>query len=318
MYYWKHPKDSKHFTFLLLAIFVLLLSSCTTLKSKPKENIDPDFNPIINNPAFPKAKGPYVFIDAGHNNYHTMDDGYKPFAALLQKDGFQVFAHEGEFTSLSLESVDILVIVNPIHRSNIESWMLPTPSAFTLIEILTLNEWVKAGGALWLISDHMPIPGAAEKLASSFGFNFMNGFAHNASKKRHIRFSRENNTLNDHVITNGNNSEEKINAVYTYTGHAFQIPAQATSLLEFEPNSFSLNPNTAFEFDATTPKVNIGGWSQAAARPYGDGKLFVQGEAGMFIASLSEKDQRKIGMNSPLAPDNAQFALNIIRWLSSK
>lgn len=58
-----------------------------------------------------------------------------------------------------------------------ESWDLPTPSAFSPEGVEAVREWVEAGGSLLLFADHMPMPGAARDLAAAFGVRFSNGFA---------------------------------------------------------------------------------------------------------------------------------------------
>jgi len=300
-------------TYIALSLF--LLFGCIS-PNKLSQNQDPDFIPNIEQPKYLSGEGPKVFIDEGHNNYHTMNGMYKPFANLLRSDGYRVIPHKGLFTNESLKQIDILVIANPIHESNINNWALPTPSAFSDKEIDNINNWVSEGGSLWLITDHMPIPGAAQKLASTFGFHFNNGHAHGPDNKRQIRFSRNKKTLKSHKTTNGMNNSERIEAVYTYSGHAFQVPIEAESLLEFESGSYSLNPNKAFKFDKQTPRIDISGWSQGAIRDYGSGRIVIIGESGLFTAQLAGENKKKVGMNSPLAPDNQQFALNIIHWLS--
>jgi len=151
---------------------------------------DPDFNPRIDNPAYPAGKGPKVLIDGAHNNFHRAAGRYKPFAELLRKDGYRVISSEGKFTPNSLRSGNILVIANALHKSNVKSWTLPTPSAFTKKEISAVERWVRDGGALLLIADHMPFPGAAKDLAGVFGFSFNNGFAFAPGKsKQGTRFS---------------------------------------------------------------------------------------------------------------------------------
>jgi hypothetical protein len=46
------------------------------------------------------------------------------------------------------------------------------------------------------------------------------------------------------------------------------------------------------------------------------GRVAVFGEAAMFSAQVSGPDRRPAGMNDPAAPQNAQFLLNVLHWLS--
>jgi hypothetical protein len=45
---------------------------------------DTGFNPVIVRPEYAMGKGPVVLIDEGHNNFHTADGRYLPFARLLR------------------------------------------------------------------------------------------------------------------------------------------------------------------------------------------------------------------------------------------
>jgi len=301
---------------IFIILFTLLVVNGCSNSKMTNQIYDPDFIPQIEFPKFSTGTGPKVFIDEAHNNFHTIDGRYKPFADLLRKDGYRVLPFKEIFTQANLKAVDILVIVNPVHISNIGSWSLPTPSAFTESEIEIVNNWVREGGKLWLIADHMPIPGAAKELALSFGFKLENGFAYAPDDKSWIKFSREKATLNKHIISNGRKDYEFVNSVQTYTGHAFQIPAGAESILQFENGSYSLNPKTAHKFDKDTPRLDVSNWSQGAVRDYGKGRLAVFGEAGAFTAQISGKKMKKWGMNSVEGADNSRFVLNVIHWLS--
>ncbi len=102
---------------------------------------------------------------------------YLAFVTLLRRDGYVVRGSSAALTAETLASSDVLVISNALNERNLDDWSLPTPSAFTGEEITAVREWVHAGGALMLIADHMPMPGAAESLAAVFGVEFLNGFA---------------------------------------------------------------------------------------------------------------------------------------------
>src|SRR5512133_2818406 len=76
---------------------------------------DTTFNPLIAKPEYPHGKGPVVAIDEGHNNFHTADGRYLPFARLLESDGYIVNGCKGEFTESQLKKVRILVIANALN-----------------------------------------------------------------------------------------------------------------------------------------------------------------------------------------------------------
>jgi hypothetical protein len=48
----------------------------------------------------------------------------------------------------------------------------------------------------------------------------------------------------------------------------------------------------------------------------GRGRVAFFGEAAMFSAQVAGREKRPMGMNAPLAEQNAQFALNTLHWLS--
>jgi hypothetical protein len=54
---------------------------------------------------------------------------------------------------------------------------------------------------------------------------------------------------------------------------------------------------------------------QGVALAMGEGRVVVSGEAAMFSAQEAPDGQR-YGFNSPDAPHNTQFVLNVMHWLS--
>ncbi|MEP2669599.1 MAG: hypothetical protein ABJH04_11420 [Cyclobacteriaceae bacterium] len=276
---------------------------------------DNSYRPVMDNPAYPLNTGPVVFIDEGHHNFHTKDGRYTSFAQLLERDGYQVKPYGGLFEMEKLDEGDILVISNALNEVNVGRWILPNPSAFTVDEIVTLKKWVEEGGSLFLIADHMPLAGAAADLASAFGFEFTNGFVMYDGGSIPSMFSLKEGSLLPSVITRGRDSSEQVNEVATFTGQAFRIPKEATSVLQFGDDHINLLPDTAWRFNDNTRKQSVEGWSQLAYMKVGKGRLVVSGEAAMFSAQLAGEEKRKMGMNSPLATQNYKLLLNIIHWL---
>ena len=279
---------------------------------------DPDYNPVINNPAYEPGEGSVIYIDEAHNNFHTMEERYKPFADLLIKDGYVVKSLKDTISRNTLDDADILVISNALNTRNTEEWTLPTPSAFTDSEIENIAKWVDEGGSLFLIADHMPFPGAAGKLADMFGFKLNNGFAFDTTAMRSpALFTRKDGTLKDNFITNGLNDEDYVDSIYSFTGEAFEIPGDATPVLILNNNFVAFMPDTAWSFDVSTPKKSVAGWSQGAVENYGNGKVAIWGEAAMFSAQVAGQNKTKFGMNAPEAKYNSQLLLNITHWLDN-
>jgi len=293
--------------------WTFLILTLIPLSSSGQQLGDKEFNPIIKNPVYQRNKGPAIYIDEAHNNFHTMNGRYASFAKVLHKDGYQVFPFKKEFNKEDLYKAKILVISNALNKKNIEDWSLPTPSAFTNQEINVVVEWVKNGGSLFLIADHMPMPGAAKDLAAKFGFKFYNGFAFHKSKQGSDIFSRKNGNLKINKITEGRSQEEQIDSVATFTGQAFEIPKEAKPILMFDANYHMLLPEVAWEFKEDTKKIEIEGFCQGAILKFGKGRVAVFGEAAMFTSQIA--GGRGFGLSATEAGQNLQFLLNIIHWL---
>jgi hypothetical protein len=279
---------------------------------------DTTYNPVIQRPEYGSGKGPVVFIDEGHHNFHTKNGRYKAFANLLERDGYNVKAYTGAFGAKELAEGKILVIANALNEKNVNDWFLPTPSAFTKAELEVVNKWVQEGGSLFLIADHMPMSGAAKDLAAVFGFECTGGFAFDTISKGPDIFTLKEKTLIKSIITTGRDSTESVDQIVTFTGQGFKIPADATPVLILNKNFVNMLPDTAWVFKKETPKFNIGGWSQGACKKYGKGKVAVFGEAAMFTAQLAGPGKIKVGMNSEMATRNYKLLLNIIHWLDGK
>jgi hypothetical protein len=278
---------------------------------------DPEVDTSVVRPLFKAHTGPVVAIDGGHQNFHTLEGRFAPFAALLRNDGFKVTALTAPFTGESLDPVDVLVIANALHAVNVDNWTLPTPSAFTAEEIAAVKSWVHRGGALLLIADHLPFAGAAHDLAAAFGMEFVNGFALTGSDGGADVFTTSAGSLRDDAVTRGRGKDEAVTAVATFTGSAFAAPPDARPLIVLPDGFVLLMPRVAWQFDEQTPWRPAAGYLQAAALRYGAGRLAVFAEAGMFTAQLGGGEPPvRIGFNAPEALQNKQFILNTLRWLA--
>ena len=262
------------------AITAVALSVALTLASQ-----DVAAQATVSRPAYPLGEGPVVLLDLGHNN---LDDSEFPpvLAEWLTQDGYVLRQLSTRFDDASLADVDIVISKNPLpardgmrqrpgpFTGRIEGWRLPTPSAFSQGEIEFLYDWVLSGGALLLQIEHMPMAGAAAELVSRFNFEISDGFA---LDERHLQdlaqrlpdaagsttFRRSDGSLADHAVTNGRTFPERVDSIETGFGVTFRLPADGQSLLTFGPSHVSLLPDVTWEFDDTTQRQAIGGWSQA-------------------------------------------------------
>lgn len=296
----------------LTVSFVLLL----IVEVFSQRTNDTTFHFGIEKPSYLSGAGPVILIDEAHNNRHTKSGGLFALARILEDDGFVVAENKSSFTKEALGKASILVIVNALHDSNNQSWTLPCPSAFTKKEINNLKSWLAEGGKLFLSADHMPYGGAVQELAKSLNIEWNNGFAMNAKKKNDwppSSFSRGKNTLLSSPVTDPSQNIRKIEEIATFTGSAFKSE-EAVPFLIFDDSHELLEPKTAWKFSKDTKVKSAEGWYHGACLVYGKGKLVLMGESAMFTSSV--RGRTKVGMNSQDAPENAQLALNIFRYLA--
>lgn len=299
---------------LLLRIGLL---ACAAAVASGQQVADLEFQPPITAPAYPRGEGPLVLLDEAHHNFHTKDGRYAPFARLLERDGYVVQASTAAFAEATLPAGAVLVIANALHAEDLKSASTAMPSAFTPEEIVALEKWVRAGGSLFLIVDHMPIPSAAQDLAAAFGLEFSNGYAAAVPERGPdpIIFTHKNG-LPPSPVRSGRKKSEVVLGVTTFTGSAFRAPESATPVLVLPKGSVSLMPTQVWHFGPDTPRIDVGGWLQGALLRHGQGRVAVFGEAAMFSAQRAGPKRHPAGFNSPIAPQNAQFLLNVLHWLS--
>lgn len=267
-------------------------------------------------PAYARGAGPVVLVDEAHANFHTIGGRYGPFRRLLEADGYVVRANRAPFSAESLRGASVLVIANALHPDNAASWRLPTPSAFTAAEVAAVHEWVQGGGALVLIADHMPFPGAAGPLAAAFGVDFRNGFAFDSTERNgRTVFRRSDGTLASHPVTQGRGAAERIDSIVSFTGQGFVARGEAEPLLVLPAGTVLLLPDEAWRFSAATRRER-GRFLQGALLRVGRGRAAFFGEAAMFTTQVAGAGGMRVGMNAPGAEQNAQFALNLLHCLT--
>jgi hypothetical protein len=289
-------------------------------------------------PAFETGTGPRACIDSGHHNFHTADGRYLAFATLLRDDGYRVGQHAGLFSPESLGECDIVVIANATAEANAEDWSYPHSSVFSANEITALLSWVHAGGSLLLIVDHFPWPGANGDLGILLGAHMLDGYVgteifgemdedalqhtaqlYEVSPDQLRQNFGELGELGDHAIVRGRNPSEAITIVTTFTGHAFHPSSNMQPLLILSADAMGGAPwrmNLPDSQPEEMPAFPVGGWLQGGTVQIGQGRAVVLGEAAMCTAQLAGPQGVPMGMSNPLAPQNAQFCLNVVHWLS--
>jgi hypothetical protein len=307
---------------LVLAVVVIASGVALAAQQIP----DRAFRPMIEDRAYAPGKGPVVCLDEAHDNFHTLDDRFWPFGELLSRDGYVVRALRSTFDAASLGDCRILVIANAQPgKGEWDTYPYPTPSAFTRDEVAAAERWVRGGGSLLLIADHMPLAGAAAPLAAAFGVTFTDGFAvegFNAESQRDAAFAKPtifrtaDRTLRPHAVVRGRHAKESVSSVRTFTGQAFQAPADSEPVLVLPATFIVLMPQKAWQFGPETRRQPAGGWLQGAVMRVGTGKAGFFGEAAMFSAQIAGPNRQPMGMNAPGAEQNFRFVLNVMHWLS--
>jgi hypothetical protein len=314
-----------HLRGLALALSLACVEAAVAQTGDAQQIADPDFKPAIEKPAYTRTH-PVVVLDEAHANFHTVSGRYKPFADLLQADGYRVVAGTQAFTADGLGSAQVLVIANALGSRFNDANRENPPSAFTDAECDAVRDWIRAGGALLLIADHAPFGATAANLAARFGVEMGKGYAwavtgNSPEPSTTIEYSRDNALLGDHPITRG------VTRVVAFTGQSLSVPPGATALLKF---------GAAYESSAADSQADIAAFregkpgkarsltnrAQAVAFDFGKGRVVMTGEAAMFSAQVirfrdeqGRATESKMGMNVP-GNDNRTFLLNILHWLT--
>jgi hypothetical protein len=273
------------------------------------------FAPPIPDPAFAAGAGPRVGIDEAHANFHTAGGRFQAFARLLTRDGYRVGTVTAPFDAAVLADLDMLVIANAL--GDTANVVVPVRSAFTDDEIAAVRAWVEQGGALLLIADHMPFPGAAAALARAFGVHFIDGYA--VSGRRGVpsfMFRRVDGSLAPHAVREGRTSAERIDSVLTFAGQAFRATVDVEPVFVIPEGALVVMTHRWGVVTDSTPRFAADGLLQAATLSHGRGRVAFFGEAAMFSAQRAGPEGEPMGMNAPAATQNPGFVLNVLHWLS--
>ena len=307
---------------------------CGLVQSLEAQQVaDSTYDVSIENPTYRPGTGPIVAIDEGHNNFHTRDGRYRPFARLLENDGYQVRASSAPFTAAGLDSVNILIIANAVGGAwDAGAYSRP---GFTEEETAAVEQWVRRGGKLLLIADHAPMGVAAENLAARFGISMSKGYTEDSTGYFNIGgfgtsillYTRASGRLRDHPITRG------LDSVVAFTGQSLKGPPNAAPLLALGANAFDhpsptpeqaarVTPGTAWRTAVVgLPTTSAVGRAQGLALTLGRGRVVVLGEAAMLSAqAVFNAHGERVGIAGMNVPGigNRQFALNILHWLSGR
>lgn len=298
----------------LLGILVIM-----TVTSQAQMLNDSPFNASISNPKYKKQKGPKILIDAGHHNFIVEMGLIKPFVDLSTNDGYQPKIDSGIFTSAYLANYEIVFIPPAMPFKFGSKREVTTEITFTPDELAALKDWVNKGGSLMMLSEHAPIDKSMTPLFNTFGIQLSIGAVVDSvnydtsikfpNAETLLLFNSSNGLLNStHPIIKGNNPNELIQNIVTYTGSALTG--------EGYTNIFKLSPSAKIrKWSASQPSG--GGNSQCLAGKVGNGKVVALGDCNGFTAMYIKTSALKFsaGMQVP-GYDWKQFVLNTMHWLS--
>jgi hypothetical protein len=284
---------------------------------------DRSFDASVAEPAY-TADGPVVLYDEGHFNTHTTARAYKPFADLIRNDGYELQVTSEPMSTRTLTGAALLVVVCARGANDAND-----DDAFTGAEADAVEQWVRGGGSLLLVTDHWPYGPAVASLAERFGVRMGGGLVEDPEQHEpdrgasHLVFSRDNGLLREHPIVRGRHAGEQIGRVLTFTGQSLLGSPEAGAFLEVS--------GTAIEYPPTEARVERRGGDLRVHMEYADpvaaegraqgialevdrGRIVVLGDAGMLRAQVDSRGLR-VGMNVP-GYDNRQLAINVMHWLS--
>lgn len=311
----------------VLKLFCLFAfgGALTGLRPDAQQLNDPEFQFKPKKPAYQSGSGPRVCIDAAHNNRHTMDGLFAPFAAILAADGYRLSSLREPFSKTALSSCEVLVIGNAHAAANRKGsdWPYPHASAFSRDEIDTVLLWIRAGGRLLLFADHSPAAGEAADLAVLLGVATLDAWSYNSHQGISPEILRRADGLfGKHSILEGRDATERIHSLAMYGAGAFFPSVQFTPLIRFGKHSTGWihmgdsGQNLKDIREEEWPRYRLERWVLAAAREWSRGRIVALGDVTACTAQIQGPDKHPVGMNEPVQQQNAQFCLNVVRWLT--
>jgi hypothetical protein len=290
------------------------------------QQADPAYTPRISARTW-SGGGPAVAIDDAHWNVHTATRGYAPFAKLLASDGYSIISSGNVASAQVLDNARVVVIANALGFRGVVRQLgqvagvnldALAADAFSDVEADRLESWVRDGGSLLLVADHVPAGRAVRSLAERFGVTMHDGFVFDPEHSEPdspslLVFARASRTLAPHPIIDGRSRGDAVDRVVTFTGQALEGPPHATKLLMFSGTAYqTTTPNAGPE-----DRVSVAGLGQALAMTHGNGRLVVVGESAMLTSQVTSGggETERIGLTWPNA-DNERFARHVMQWLS--
>lgn len=231
----------------------------------------------------------HVVFDASHIPLHFISLGFYEFATDLVSKGFAV-SSMGTFSSAYLSACDVLVLT-------------PGYSAYNTTEIDAIEDFVKAGGGLFIVTDWTTFGNTLDPVMLKFGFsrdttNHLNDTNDYTVNTRWVVYGSGN--IWNHSIT------QEVSSVELYRGTGLQsIPTGAKSLITTDTDGTGV-------WSTGTPAIGI--TVAACAVTSGNGRVAVLTD--MDIMRSDDNTDGDATVNY-FDAGNQYFLVNNIRWLSA-
>lgn len=283
-------------------------------------------------------QGARILFDAAHHNWLGAAT-WDPLLAELREDGHLVSLNQRRFTPAGLAATDVLIVANPsplprdvrTSRGLEEYWWGRTAAAPALEddEVDAIVEWVTGGGGLVLMIGHAPSGAATSNLTIALGADVRNSitrdpgledpaYAPAGSRGRYIRFRREDGSLREHPITTGRSPDEKVESVTTYVGTSVMGPPGSATLLALSDKAVDHRRDPPGEGGATR-RISASGRGQAVAFGFGEGRVAIVTETGMFTEGTVRTPGGEVGRGlSYQGAQNARFLRNAVSWVARR
>lgn len=233
-----------------------------------------------------------ILFDLFHNEMLNVEEkDFSDFLNLLKRSHLKIKKNDKNLTTKTLENVDILVIGNPID------------DYFSNIEINDINDFLRKGGALLLISEYGADYLQKTNLNDISGPNFGIFFEKNLVKQ--LNDDQKGSSIVNVRNFKSNDMTNNLREVVIGGSCSLLLNKNATSLLESHDQNVwtEVFKSSKEEWVKQKEEKQI----LAAYTEFGQGKVVALGDIDIFT------NDDNIGINSL---DNSIFIQNILNWLT--
>ena len=231
----------------------------------------------------------HIVFDASHIPINYISIGYNGFAMDLVSKGFAVSAM-GTFSSAYLSACDVLVLT-------------PGYATYSSSEIDAIEDFVKAGGGLFIVSDWTTFGDTLDSVMWRFGFS--------RDTTHHLNDTNDYTVNTSWVVYGSGNIwnhsiTQEVASVELYRGSGLQsLPASAKQLITTDTDGTGV-------WSTGVPAIGI--CVAACAVTSGNGRVAVLTDHDIM---RSDQNSDGDGTVDYFDAQNEYFLVNNIRWLSA-